>query len=136
MKLGDNGEAFFVEENENMEVTASELMILLHYFVYISFVTHFSFQSQVPAHLCTSPITIEVTEDVDECLEGSSSVAGSGARRKKRRRKRIRSDTHLRDDNSSSDEREREKESERGENGQTGQQSPAEQELLSPLHVR
>lgn len=90
----------------------------------------------MPAHLCTSPITIEVTEDVDEGLDGSSVSAGSGARRKKRRRKRMRSDTHLRDDNSSSDERERERESERGENSQTGRESPAEEELLSPLHVR
>uniref|UniRef100_A0A671XNU8 Lipin 3 n=1 Tax=Sparus aurata TaxID=8175 RepID=A0A671XNU8_SPAAU len=84
MKLGDNGEAFFVEENENME-------------------------SEVPAHLCTSPIPLEGPEEIEETAEGSF-VAGSGARRKKRRRKRIRSDTHLREEaSSSSDEREREK---------------------------
>uniref|UniRef100_A0A3B4XMZ5 phosphatidate phosphatase n=2 Tax=Seriola lalandi dorsalis TaxID=1841481 RepID=A0A3B4XMZ5_SERLL len=109
MKLGDNGEAFFVEENENME-------------------------SQVPAHLCTSPIPLEVPEEIEETLEGAS-VAGSGARRKKRRRKRMRSDTHLRDDNSSSEEREREREWERGESSQAGQEGPAQEELLSPLHV-
>ncbi|XP_040889006.1 phosphatidate phosphatase LPIN2-like isoform X2 [Toxotes jaculatrix] len=108
MKLGDNGEAFFVEENENME-------------------------SQVPAHLCTSPIPLEVPEETEETPEGSF-VAGSGARRKKRRRKRMRSDTHLREDNSSSDEREREKEWER-ESDQTGQESPAQDELVSPLQV-
>ncbi|XP_037345661.2 zgc:123305 [Pungitius pungitius] len=80
MKLGDNGEAFFVEQNEN---------------------------KQVPAHLCTSPIPHENPEEMEEIPEGSA-VAGSGARRKKRRRKRIRSDTHLRDEaSSSSDERER-----------------------------
>ncbi|XP_071350188.1 phosphatidate phosphatase LPIN2 isoform X3 [Trachinotus anak] len=107
MKLGDNGEAFFVEENGNME-------------------------SEVPAHLCTSPIPLEVPEEIEETLEGSSVT---GSRRKKRRRKRIRSDTHLRDDNSSSDEREREKEGERGESGQVGQQSPAQEEILSPLHL-
>uniref|UniRef100_A0A667XV65 phosphatidate phosphatase n=1 Tax=Myripristis murdjan TaxID=586833 RepID=A0A667XV65_9TELE len=72
MKLGDNGEAFFVEENENME-------------------------SRVPAHLCTSPIPIEVPEEAEETMEGSSS-AGGGTRRKKRRRKRMRSDTHLREE--------------------------------------
>ncbi|GAA6234526.1 phosphatidate phosphatase LPIN2-like isoform X1 [Lates japonicus] len=108
MKLGDNGEAFFVEENENME-------------------------SQVPAHLCTSPIPLEAPEEIEETPEGSS-VAGSGARRKKRRRKRMRSDTHLREDNSSSDEREREKEFER-ESDQAGQESPAQEELLSPLQL-
>uniref|UniRef100_A0A667XDQ7 phosphatidate phosphatase n=1 Tax=Myripristis murdjan TaxID=586833 RepID=A0A667XDQ7_9TELE len=85
MKLGDNGEAFFVEENENME-------------------------SRVPAHLCTSPIPIEVPEEAEETMEGSSS-AGGGTRRKKRRRKRMRSDTHLREEaSSSSDDRERERE--------------------------
>uniref|UniRef100_A0AAQ6IAY6 phosphatidate phosphatase n=1 Tax=Anabas testudineus TaxID=64144 RepID=A0AAQ6IAY6_ANATE len=59
MKLGDNGEAFFVEENENM----------------------------VPAHLCTSPLPLELPEETAEASEGSF-VAGSGTRRKKRRRKR------------------------------------------------
>uniref|UniRef100_A0A3P8UZY9 phosphatidate phosphatase n=1 Tax=Cynoglossus semilaevis TaxID=244447 RepID=A0A3P8UZY9_CYNSE len=81
MKLGDNGEAFFVEEN---------------------------MESLVPAHLCTSPIPFEGPEHIYEIHEGSA-VAGSSGRRKKRRRKRIRSDTHPIEDNSSSDEREREK---------------------------
>ncbi|KAI3370291.1 hypothetical protein L3Q82_025069, partial [Scortum barcoo] len=109
MKLGDNGEAFFVEENENME-------------------------SQVPAHLCTSPIPLEVSEEVEETAEGSS-VPGSGARRKKRRRKRIRSDTHLREEaSSSSDEREKEKEWER-ENNQGGPEIPAKDDPVSPLQV-
>uniref|UniRef100_A0A3Q1JNU2 phosphatidate phosphatase n=1 Tax=Anabas testudineus TaxID=64144 RepID=A0A3Q1JNU2_ANATE len=86
MKLGDNGEAFFVEENENMVVRL------------------------VPAHLCTSPLPLELPEETAEASEGSF-VAGSGTRRKKRRRKRVRSDTHLREDgSSSSEEREREKE--------------------------
>ncbi|XP_070696262.1 phosphatidate phosphatase LPIN2 isoform X2 [Pempheris klunzingeri] len=109
MKLGDNGEAFFVEENENME-------------------------SQVPAHLCTSPIPLEVPEDIEETNEGSF-IAGSGARRKKRRRKRMRSDTHLREEaSSSSDERDREKEWER-ESDQTGQESPAKEEPVTPLQI-
>ncbi|XP_041638902.1 zgc:123305 isoform X2 [Cheilinus undulatus] len=109
MKLGDNGEAFFVEENGNME-------------------------SQVPAHLCTSPIPLEAPEDLDEMAEGSS-VSGSGHRRKKRRRKRMRSDTHLRDDaGSSSDEREREREWER-ESDQAGQESPVKEGPVNSLHV-
>uniref|UniRef100_A0A665T964 phosphatidate phosphatase n=1 Tax=Echeneis naucrates TaxID=173247 RepID=A0A665T964_ECHNA len=107
MKLGDNGEAFFVEENENMEV---------------------------PAHLCTSPIPLELPEDIEENLEGSS-VYGSGTRKKKRRHKRMRSGSHLRDDNSSSDEREREKEWERGETSQVAQESPGQEEFVSQLHV-
>ncbi|XP_041811797.1 zgc:123305 isoform X2 [Chelmon rostratus] len=107
MKLGDNGEAFFVEENENME-------------------------SQVPAHLCTSPIPLEVLEEIEETTEGSF-IAGSGARRKKRRRKRMRSDTHLREEaSSSSDEREREKEWER-EGDRAGQESPAKEQPITPL---
>uniref|UniRef100_UPI0037E713EC phosphatidate phosphatase LPIN2 isoform X1 n=2 Tax=Semicossyphus pulcher TaxID=241346 RepID=UPI0037E713EC len=109
MKLGDNGEAFFVEENENME-------------------------SEVPAHLCTSPIPHELPDDIEENAEGSS-IIGSGARRKKRRRKRMRSDTHLRDEaSSSSDEREREREWER-ECEQAGQESPAKEEPVTPLHI-
>ncbi|XP_030276776.1 phosphatidate phosphatase LPIN2 isoform X5 [Sparus aurata] len=109
MKLGDNGEAFFVEENENME-------------------------SEVPAHLCTSPIPLEGPEEIEETAEGSF-VAGSGARRKKRRRKRIRSDTHLREEaSSSSDEREREKEWER-ESDQTGQESPMKELPITPLQL-
>ncbi|KAM9859853.1 phosphatidate phosphatase LPIN2 [Aulostomus maculatus] len=105
MKLGDNGEAFFVEENENME-------------------------SEVPAHLCTSPIPLDSPEDTEESPEGSF-ITGSGARRKKRRRKRMRSDTHLRDEaRSSSDEREREWER---DSDQTGQDSPAKE--VTPLQV-
>ncbi|KAM9361200.1 phosphatidate phosphatase LPIN2 [Symphorus nematophorus] len=99
MKLGDNGEAFFVEENENME-------------------------SQVPAHLCTSPIPLEVPEEIEETAEGSF-IAGSGTRRKKRRRKRIRSDNHLREEAcSSSDER---------ESDQARHDSPAKED--TPLQV-
>ncbi|KAG7494212.1 hypothetical protein JOB18_026126 [Solea senegalensis] len=101
MKLGDNGEAFFVEENDNME-------------------------SQVPPHLCTSPIPREISEEMEESPEGSSV---SGARRKKRRRKRMRSDTHLREDHSSSDERERDKEWERES------ESSAQEDVVSPLQV-
>ncbi|XP_033939329.1 phosphatidate phosphatase LPIN2 isoform X1 [Pseudochaenichthys georgianus] len=109
MKLGDNGEAFFVEENENEE-------------------------SQVPAHLCTSPIPLEGPEDMEETPEGAY-ITGSGARRKKRRRKRIRSDTHLREEaSSSSEEREREKEWER-ESDPTGGESPAADEPLTPLQI-
>ncbi|KAI7808011.1 zgc:123305 [Triplophysa rosa] len=78
MKLGDNGEAFFVEENED-------------------------FETRVPAHLCTSPIPTDLPE-VSEFAESPSSV-NSSSHRKKRRRKRARSDTHL-DAMSSSDEKE------------------------------
>ncbi|XP_047438235.1 zgc:123305 isoform X2 [Mugil cephalus] len=107
MKLGDNGEAFFVEENENMEV---------------------------PAHLCTSPIPLEVPEELDEPTEGTP-AAGSGTRRKKRRRKRMRSDTHLREEaSSSSDEREREKECER-ETEQAQQESPAPEDVAALFHI-
>ncbi|XP_034725096.1 phosphatidate phosphatase LPIN2-like isoform X2 [Etheostoma cragini] len=109
MKLGDNGEAFFVEENENKEL-------------------------QVPPHLCTSPIPLEVPEEIEETPEGSS-INGSGARRKKRRRKRMRSDPHLREEaSSSSDEREREKEWER-ESDQAGQEGPAKEELVTSLQL-
>ncbi|XP_075870462.1 phosphatidate phosphatase LPIN2 isoform X4 [Nelusetta ayraudi] len=107
MKLGDNGEAFFVEENENME-------------------------SLVPAHLCTSPIPLEPPEEGEETAEGSS-VAGSGTRRKKRRRKRVRSDTHPREEgNSSSDEMEKEWER---DSDQVGQESPAREQGVSALHA-
>uniref|UniRef100_A0A8C8DZT9 phosphatidate phosphatase n=1 Tax=Oryzias sinensis TaxID=183150 RepID=A0A8C8DZT9_9TELE len=79
MKLGDNGEAFFVEENPNMEV---------------------------PAYLCTSPIPLELPEEAEEAAEGTPAI-GSGARKKKRRRKRVRSENHLREEvSTSSDERE------------------------------
>uniref|UniRef100_A0A8C2ZYW9 phosphatidate phosphatase n=1 Tax=Cyclopterus lumpus TaxID=8103 RepID=A0A8C2ZYW9_CYCLU len=117
MKLGDNGEAFFVEENENKEVRrpVSPFFFLggtLHQFGAVCYLFPLGRpQSQVPSHLCTSPIPLEDPEELEEIPEGSS-VAGSGARRKKRRRKRMRSDTHLREEaGSSSDEREREKES-------------------------
>lgn len=82
MKLGDNGEAFFVEENEDLE-------------------------SEVPAHLCTSPIPLEMSGEREVSTEGPSPNGVSG-RKKKRRRKRVRSDNHLRDEGSSSDERESE----------------------------
>uniref|UniRef100_A0A8C1KVT7 phosphatidate phosphatase n=1 Tax=Cyprinus carpio TaxID=7962 RepID=A0A8C1KVT7_CYPCA len=72
MKLGDNGEAFFVKENED-------------------------FETRVPAHLCTSPIPTDVP-DVSEVTESPSSITSSSSRRKKRRRKRARSDTHLREE--------------------------------------
>ncbi|XP_036387349.1 phosphatidate phosphatase LPIN1-like isoform X1 [Megalops cyprinoides] len=77
MKLGDNGEAFFVEESEDLE-------------------------ERVPAHLCTSPIPIEVPE----ICEASEAPPSTASRRKKRRRKRVRLDTYLREEgSSSSDER-------------------------------
>ncbi|XP_012993589.1 phosphatidate phosphatase LPIN2 isoform X2 [Esox lucius] len=99
MKLGDNGEAFFVEENED-------------------------FESRVPAHLCTSPIHMELLGEAEEPLE--QPVSSGSMRRKKRRRKRIRSESHRREDgSSSSDEREREKE-QAGEQG-----SPATSMLAS-----
>ncbi|KAF3855967.1 hypothetical protein F7725_016690, partial [Dissostichus mawsoni] len=90
--------------------------------------------SQVPAHLCTSPIPLEDPEEMEETPEGAS-ITGSGARRKKRRRKRIRSDTHLREEaSSSSEEREREKEWER-ESDPAGGESPAIDEPLTPLQI-
>ncbi|XP_075994080.1 phosphatidate phosphatase LPIN2 isoform X2 [Genypterus blacodes] len=102
MKLGDNGEAFFVEENENLE-------------------------SQVPAHLCTSPIPSELPEE-EETTEGSL-VSGGGTRRKKRRRKRVRSDTRLWEDaSSSSEERDWERD-------QAEQESPTRDEPLTPLQT-
>ncbi|XP_062853452.1 zgc:123305 [Trichomycterus rosablanca] len=97
MKLGDNGEAFFVEENENLKVV-------------------------VPAHLCTSPITIDLPE-VSELAESLASTnSSSSARRKKRRKKRARSDAHLHEDASSSSE---EKE--------TPEQDIIKEETLSPM---
>ncbi|KAI4883059.1 hypothetical protein NFI96_029351 [Prochilodus magdalenae] len=97
MKLGDNGEAFFVEENENLE-------------------------AGVPAHLCTSPIPIEVPEVSEVAESPSSTTSSSSTRRKKRRRKRVRNDTHLREDGSSSSE-ERE----------TLEQDNHNEESMSPL---
>ncbi|KAL2090591.1 hypothetical protein ACEWY4_012854 [Coilia grayii] len=79
MKLGDNGEAFFVEEHEDSE-------------------------ARVPAHLCTSPIPMKPEEGSAEEEPQGPGVA-SGSRRKKRRRKRPRADSHRReDDDSSSDD--------------------------------
>ncbi|CAG12378.1 unnamed protein product, partial [Tetraodon nigroviridis] len=104
MKLGDNGEAFFVEENENIG-------------------------SHLPAHLCTSPIPLEIPEGMEASTQGSS-VAVPGTRRKKRRRKRIRSDNHAREaDRSSSEERDKEWESE------TGLESPPKEQPVSQLQV-
>uniref|UniRef100_A0A674E8T9 phosphatidate phosphatase n=1 Tax=Salmo trutta TaxID=8032 RepID=A0A674E8T9_SALTR len=103
MKLGDNGEAFFVGENED-------------------------FESRVPAHLCTSPIHIELLEVAEETLEGLPSSGST--RRKKRRRVRIRSDSHLREDGSSSSD-ERERESEREQSGE--QESPYKEEPSTPM---
>ncbi|XP_028853745.1 phosphatidate phosphatase LPIN2 [Denticeps clupeoides] len=77
MKLGDNGEAFFVEETESTETS-------------------------LPPHLCTSPLPLEMSE-APELAELPPTIC----RRKKRRRKRARSETHPKDDGgSSSDERE------------------------------
>ncbi|XP_062401573.1 zgc:123305 isoform X1 [Sardina pilchardus] len=84
MKLGDNGEAFFVEENEDLE-------------------------ARVPAHLCTSPI--HMNPGVDSA-DSTGPSGPPGSRRKKRRRKRARSDSFRRDgdDSSSSDLPEQEEE--------------------------
>lgn len=91
--------------------------------------------SQVPAHLCTSPIPLEVPDDVEETAAGSS-MAASGTRRKKRRRKRIRSDNHLREEaSSSSDERDRERECER-KTDPAQHESPSPEELSTPLQIR
>uniref|UniRef100_A0A8C9SFZ3 Lipin 3 n=1 Tax=Scleropages formosus TaxID=113540 RepID=A0A8C9SFZ3_SCLFO len=77
MKLGDNGEAFFVEESTDLE-------------------------ESIPAHLCTSPIPVEMTEPCG----GRESPPSATSRRKKRRRKRMRSDAHREGAGSSSEERE------------------------------
>ncbi|XP_048858436.1 phosphatidate phosphatase LPIN2-like [Brienomyrus brachyistius] len=77
MKLGDNGEAFFVEESEDLE-------------------------ERLPAHLCTSPIPMVDVED----HEAPDSPPCPGSRKKKRRRRRARSDAHREEASSSSDERE------------------------------
>uniref|UniRef100_A0A8C7ZJ29 phosphatidate phosphatase n=1 Tax=Oryzias sinensis TaxID=183150 RepID=A0A8C7ZJ29_9TELE len=104
MKLGDNGEAFFVEENPNMEVggvRTAALVLLLFYSIIL-----FLLSPQVPAYLCTSPIPLELPEEAEEAAEGTPAI-GSGARKKKRRRKRVRSENHLREEvSTSSDERE------------------------------
>lgn len=91
---------------------------------------------QVPAHLCTSPLPLELPEETAEASEGSF-VAGSGTRRKKRRRKRVRSDTHLREDgSSSSEEREREKEEWERESDQAAQESSILEESVTALQMR
>ncbi|KAJ0068983.1 hypothetical protein NL108_015763, partial [Boleophthalmus pectinirostris] len=84
MKLGDNGEAFFVEENEDLE-------------------------SKVPAHLCTSPIPCETEEQQDpmELAEPEGTTASAG-RRKKRRKKRVRTDCPVRNESSSEEKEESE----------------------------
>lgn len=90
-------------------------------------------QSLVPAHLCTSPIPLELPVEGEETAEGSS-IAGTGTRRKKRRRKRARSDTHPREEgNSSSDEMEKEWER---DSDQVGQESPTREQGVSALHAR
>ncbi|KAM6980672.1 phosphatidate phosphatase LPIN2 [Aplochiton taeniatus] len=102
MKLGDNGEAFFVEEHEDME-------------------------SRVPAHLCTSPLPMEVPSEPEEAPEEPAPSSGTAAtRRKKRRRKRIRSDTHLWEEGTSSSE-EREREREKGRE-HSEQESPVKED--------
>lgn len=146
MKLGDNGEAFFVEENESMVVRLACKCV----FVFLKFVTvqlfevccllivavNVSPQLQVPAHLCTSPLPLEIPEETAEASEGSF-IAGSGTRRKKRRRKRMRSENHLREDaSSSSDERQREKEEWDRESDQAGQETPAQEEDVAALQMR
>lgn len=146
MKLGDNGEAFFVEENENTGVRLLIFKLIFILFIYSCCVTleqhllqSFSFfncfisyllQSKVPPHLCTSPIPLEIPEETEESPEGAS-VALSGTRRKKRRRKRNRSDNHLREAaRSSSEERDTERESE------TGLESPLKEQPVSHLQAR
>ncbi|XP_061731401.1 zgc:123305 isoform X1 [Nerophis ophidion] len=105
MKLGDNGEAFFVEENETMV-------------------------SQIPAHLCTSPIPLATWDDTAGNPEETSI-----ARRRKRRRKRVRSDSSFRREEASSSEEEREKDKE-SESDQTAEQdSPAKETPMTPLQV-
>ncbi|XP_077429416.1 phosphatidate phosphatase LPIN2 isoform X2 [Vanacampus margaritifer] len=107
MKLGDNGEAFFVEQNENLE-------------------------SEVPAHLCTSPIPLDCPEDTEEINDGSS-LSGSGTRRKRRRRKRVRSDSHQREEgSSSSDEQEKDREWDKDHNRQ---ESPDQDKHATQLQV-
>lgn len=123
MKLGDNGEAFFVEENPNMEVggvRTGALVLLLFYQIIL-----FLLSPQVPAYLCTSPIPLELPEEAEEAAEGTPAI-GSGARKKKRRRKRVRSENHLREEvSTSSEEREADP-----------RDSPASEEMSTPLPLR
>lgn len=145
MKLGDNGEAFFVEENENTGVSSFVFNVPAYLYTFFPLCCRMSakafpfklfclssLQSQVPAHLCTSPIPLEIPEEMEESTEGAS-LAVSGTRRKKRRRKRTRSDNHTRDAARSSSE-EREKECER--EGETGLESPPKEQPVSQLRVR
>ncbi|XP_071615984.1 phosphatidate phosphatase LPIN3 [Heliangelus exortis] len=61
MKLGDNGEAFFVQELEEHE-------------------------SSIPSHLCTSPIPRE--ESLEEASHGQEPSSSEATQRKRRRRRR------------------------------------------------
>lgn len=91
-----------------------------------------SSQFKVPAHLCTSPIPLEIPEETEESPEGAS-LAVSGTRRKKRRRKRNRSDNHPRDAaRSSSEERDTDWERE----NEAGLESPPAEQPVSHLQVR
>lgn len=147
MKLGDNGEAFFVEENENTGVSRLILNVISSFFIYffvfseqlliqrafhLKLFNLLSSQSKLPAHLCTSPIPLEIPEDTEESPEGAS-LAVSGTRRKKRRRKRNRSDNHPRDAaGSSSEERDTDWERE----NEAGLESPPTEQPVSHLQVR
>ncbi|KAM7005189.1 phosphatidate phosphatase LPIN3 [Passerculus sandwichensis] len=92
MKLGDNGEAFFVEELEEHEVGYEEML-----------------HSNIPFFLCTSPICKE------RCVTGAAQpsqglgVSGTGVilRRRRRRRRRPRKREVL-DTDSDSDEAKKE----------------------------
>lgn len=142
MKLGDNGEAFFVEENEDTGVSRLIYNVISSLFIYFLVFSEqhviqrafhlklfylLSSQSMVPAHLCTSPIPLEIPEETEESPEGAS-LAVSGTRRKKRRRKRNRSDNHPRDAARSSSEERVESEA--------GLESPPTEQPVSHLQVR
>lgn len=139
MKLGDNGEAFFVEENENTGVSRLIFNVISSLFIYFFIQRAFhsetvllSPQSKVPAHLCTSPIPLETPEEAEESPEGAS-LAVSGTRRKKRRRKRNRSDNHPREAaRSSSEERDTDWERE----SEAGLEGPPTEQPASHLQVR
>lgn len=86
----------------------------------------------MPAHLCTSPIPLEIPEEMEESPEGAS-LAVSGTRRRKRRRRRNRSDNHPRDAaRSSSEERDTDWERE----SEAGLESPPTEQPVSHLQVR
>ncbi|NWJ00720.1 LPIN3 phosphatase, partial [Crypturellus undulatus] len=64
MKLGDNGEAFFVQESEENE-------------------------GSIPSHLCTSPIPMEeIPEDVAQASQEQEASSSEVTMRKRRRRKK------------------------------------------------